>query len=130
MNIDVTSPSSQILIHMHQIHPTYIPRTTAPKVSTARAISNPLLDPNFQPIGSTAGKRWSVKKRENTIANRNNDKSKNDILKASNFPDLPSLDPGKSCSIKLNNLKYFPFHFVFAVILILNHSRDLYSILF
>ena len=124
MNIDVTSPSSEILTLMHQIHPTYIPRTTTLRVSTARAISNPLLNPNFQPIGSTAGKRWSVKKRENKIANRNNEKTKNDILKASNFPDLPSLDPGKSCSIKLNHLEYAPCHFSFVVILILNYLFD------
>merc|ERR1712050_622221 len=103
MNIDHPSPPSHILTHIHQIHPTYIPRTTTLKVSTTKTILNPLLDPNFQPIGSNAGKRWSVKKRDNGISKENNQKAKNNVLKASNFPDLPSLDRGKSSG---NNLEH------------------------
>ena len=113
MNVDLTTPSSQILTHMHQIHPTYIPRSTTYKVTTAKTISNPLLDPNFQPIGSSSGKRWSVKKRENAIGKGNDRQNKNNVLKASNFPDLPSLNPEKSSGTNLIHSSVSKFHFVF-----------------
>ena len=119
IKVDVTSPTSQILTHMHQIHPTYIPRSTTIKVSTTKTILNPLLDPNFQPIGSNAGKRWSVKKRENSISKGNNEETKTNVLKASNFPDLPSLDQGKSSGNNLKHSLNTPTHLLFVATLII-----------
>merc|ERR1712223_1726589 len=54
------SPTSHLITHMHQIHPTFIPRRHI-TTSTEKVISNPLLDPKFNPIGSSSGKRWSIK---------------------------------------------------------------------
>ena len=86
--IELVSPSSQILTHMHLIHPTYIPRTTT--TSTEKTILNPLFDPRFQPISSNGGKRWTVNKRDNKQDGTKRDKSNDKILEASFFPDLPS----------------------------------------
>ena len=116
INVDVTSPSSQILTLMHRIHPTYIPRSTTHKVPTTKTILNPLLDPNFQPIGSKSGKRWSVKKRENKIAQEQDGKNKNNVLKASNFPELPSLHPEKSNSDSIKSSLIFQFLPLFVAI--------------
>ena len=116
MNVDITSPSSPILTLMHQIHPTYIPRSTTHKVTTTKTISNPLLDPNFQPIGSKSGKRWSVTKRENKIAHEKDGKNKNNILKASSFPELPSLHPEKSNSVGMKSTLIFQIHLSFIAI--------------
>jgi hypothetical protein len=125
--IDVVSPSSQILTHMHQIRPTYIPRSTEKPLTTQKSILNPLLDPKFQPISSTTGKRWSVRNTSNKPNNSIKNGSKNNVLKASIFPELPSLDgkrnraneftcPGALANIGLSSiLSIFAFNVIFRL---------------
>lgn len=84
--IEVVSPSSQILTHMHQIRPTYIPRSTKTIITTPKNIFNPLLDPKFKPISSTTGKRWSVQNRNNQPNTKHKNASNNKVSKASVFP--------------------------------------------
>ena len=104
--VELVSPSSNLLTHMHQIRPTYIPRSTT-TTSTKKTIFNPLLDPNFKPISSSGGKRWSVKKRGNNNDKSQNGNSKNSVLKASTFPDLPSLDIEKNRAGGLYHINLF-----------------------
>lgn len=100
--IDEVSPSSQILTHMHQIRPTYIPRSTEKPLTTQKSILNPLLDPKFQPISSTTGKRRSIKNRNEKLNKTNKNASKNKVLKASIFPELPSLDAKRNRANEFN----------------------------
>ena len=90
------SPTSNLNTHMHQIHPTFIPRHHI-TTSTEKVISNPLLDPKFNPIGSSSGKRWSIKNEYDKGTNQKVNNRNNNLLKASNFPDLPSLDVKRNC---------------------------------
>ena len=100
--VEVVSPSSQISTHMHQIRPTFIPRSTGKFLTTQKSILNPLLDPKFQPISSTTGKRWSVRNANNKPNNSIKNGSKNNVLKASIFPDLPSLDAERNKANEFN----------------------------
>ena len=89
--IELVSPSSQQLTHMHLIHPTFIPRNNTIRPPTEKTILNPLFDPNFQPINRKGGgKRWSVKKNNNNnLYETKQDQSNDNVLKASFLPDLP-----------------------------------------
>ena len=91
------SPTSNLNTHMHQIHPTFIPRRHI-TTSTEKVILNPLLDPKFNPIGSSSGKRWSIKNEYDKGTNLKINNRNNNLLKASNFPDLPSLDVKRNCA--------------------------------
>lgn len=123
--VDVVTPSSQVFNHMHQIRPTFIPRSTGKTLTTQKSIFNPLLDPKFKPISSTTGKRWSVRNTSNKPNKSIKNGSKNNVLKASIFPELPSLDakrnranefnyPGVPAKIGLSSiLSMFTFNVIF-----------------
>lgn len=113
--IELVSPSSHLLTHMHLIHPTYIPRSTTTTSTTEKTILNPLFDPKFQPLSSNGGKRWSVNKNNNKLDESKREQSNNKILKASFFPDSSSSNNHKNNG---NNAKKtnLPATIIFAAI--------------
>jgi len=118
-NLELVSPSSQIINHMHNIRPTYIPNSIT---STEKNILNPLFDPNFQPISSKTGKRWNTKRNTNKPPQFKGDGSNNKVLKSSFFPELPSLNTnqdknGGNRPYRLNLPTYVCFFTSFCVCL-------------